>query len=104
MESAPPLNTGLMENRETLSSRGESLVIDDRAICDELIAPLEAAMMRSIWQVVRAADLAEDCLQRTHWLVVWEKRFLIRLHPNPQAVASGCWSDCAASSVLLSAL
>ncbi len=85
MGSATPLNTGLTESEETLESRRESLVADDRTIYDELIAPLETMMMRSIWQVVRNADLAEDCLQDA-LAVVWKKRFQIRLHPNPQAL------------------
>ena len=85
MESATPLKTGLMESEETLKSRGESLVTDDRTIYDELIAPLEATMMRSIWRIVRNADVAEDCLQDA-LAVVWKKRFQIRLHSNPQAL------------------
>jgi len=48
MESATPLNTGLMEDEGTLESHGESLVTEDRMIYDELIAPLEAMMMHSI--------------------------------------------------------
>jgi RNA polymerase sigma-70 factor (ECF subfamily) len=85
MESATPLNTGLMEDEGTLASHGESLVTNDRMIYDELIAPLEAMMMRAIWRIVRNADLAEDCLQDA-LAVVWKKRFQIRLHPNPQAL------------------
>jgi RNA polymerase sigma-70 factor (ECF subfamily) len=85
MEAATPLNTGLMEDEGTLESHGESLVTDDRMIYDELIAPLEAMMMHSIWRIVRKADLAEDCLQDA-LAVVWKKRFQIRLHPNPQAL------------------
>jgi RNA polymerase sigma-70 factor (ECF subfamily) len=85
MESATPLNAGLIESEKTLESRRESLVIDDRAIYDELIAPMQAVMMRSIWRVVRNADTAEDCLQDA-LAVVWKKRFQIRLHPNPQAL------------------
>jgi RNA polymerase sigma-70 factor, ECF subfamily len=85
MESATPLNTRLMENEGTLQPRRGSLVIDDRMIYDELIAPLEAMMMRSIWRVVRNADLAEDCLQDA-LAVIWKKRFRIRLHPNPPAL------------------
>ena len=42
-------------------------------IYDELIAPFEAMMMRSIWRIVRNADLAEDCLQDA-LAVVWKKR------------------------------
>ena len=85
MESATPVNPGLMEDKGTLESQGESLVTDDRTIYDELIAPLEVTMMRSIWRVVRNADLAEDCLQDA-LAVIWKKRFQIRLHPNPQAL------------------
>jgi len=85
MGSATPLNTGLIESDETPRSRRESLVTDDRTIYDQLIAPLEAMMMRSIWRVVRNADLAEDCLQDA-LAVVWKKRFQVRLHPNPQAL------------------
>ena len=85
MESATPLNTALMENEDTLKSRQERLVTDDRMIYDELIAPMEATMMRSIWQVVRNADLAEDSLQDA-LAIIWRKRFQIRLHPNPPAL------------------
>lgn len=85
MESATPLNTALIENEDTLKSRQERLVTDDRMIYDELIAPLEATMMRSIWQVVRNADVAEDSLQDA-LAIIWKKRFQIRLHPNPPAL------------------
>ena len=85
MEPATPLNIGLMEDERTLESRGESLATNDRTIYDELIAPLEAAMTRSIWRIVRNADMAEDCLQDA-LTVVWKKRFQIRLHANPQAL------------------
>jgi RNA polymerase sigma-70 factor, ECF subfamily len=84
MESATPLNTGLMEDERTLESHGEGRVTDDRTIYDELIAPLKATMMRSIWRIVRNAEMAEDCLQDA-LAVVWKKRFQIRRHPNPQA-------------------
>jgi RNA polymerase sigma-70 factor, ECF subfamily len=85
MESATPLNTALMENEDTLKTRQERLVTDDRMIYDELIAPMEATMMRSIWQVVRNADLAEDSLQDA-LAIIWKKRFQIRQHPNPPAL------------------
>ncbi len=85
MESATHLSTRLMEDEGTLNSRRKSLVTDDRTIYDELIAPMEAAMMRSIWRVVRNAELAEDCLQDA-LATIWKKRFQIRLHPNPPAL------------------
>jgi RNA polymerase sigma factor (sigma-70 family) len=85
MEAATPLNIEPIASEEALKSPREILVTDDRTIYDELIAPLESMMMRSIWQVVRNADLAEDCLQEA-LAVIWKKRFHIRLHPNPQAL------------------
>jgi RNA polymerase sigma-70 factor (ECF subfamily) len=85
MESATPLDTGLTESEETLKSRRGSLVTDDRTIYDELIAPMQATMTRSIWRVVRNAELAEDCLQDA-LAAIWKKRFQIRLHPNPPAL------------------
>lgn len=57
---------------------------DDRTIYEELIAPLETRMMRSVWRIVRNADLAEDCLQDALF-IVWKKRLQIRRHPNPTA-------------------
>jgi RNA polymerase sigma-70 factor (ECF subfamily) len=85
MESATPLNTRLIESEEVLRSGQERLVVDDRKIYDELIAPMEATMMRSIWQIVRNADLAEDSLQDA-LAIIWKKRLQIRLHPNPPAL------------------
>jgi DNA-directed RNA polymerase specialized sigma24 family protein len=84
MESATPLNTGLMESEKILKSRRGSLESDE-SLYDELIAPLETMMMRSIWRVVRNADLSEDCLQDA-LAVIWKKRLQIRLHPNPRAL------------------
>jgi hypothetical protein len=48
MESATPLNTGLMVSENALRSRRGSQVTDDRTIYDELIAPMEATMMLSL--------------------------------------------------------
>ncbi len=85
MEPIKPLNIGQLENEETLKSRWGGQVTDDRAIYDELIAPMEARMLRSIWRVVRHSDLAEDALQDALF-IIWKKRFQIRLHPNPPAL------------------
>ena len=49
------------------------------------IAPMEARMMRSIWRIVRNADLAEDTLQDA-LAVIWKKRHQVRRHPNPPAL------------------
>jgi RNA polymerase sigma factor (sigma-70 family) len=60
-------------------------VPDDRTFYEELIAPIESQMMRSIWRVVRHPELAEDALQDA-LAIIWRKRDLIRRHPNPRAL------------------
>jgi DNA-directed RNA polymerase specialized sigma24 family protein len=85
MESIKLLNIGQLENNETLKSKQGSQVTNDRAIYDELIAPMESRMIRSIWRAVRHSDLAEDTLQDA-LSIIWKKRFQIRLHPNPPAL------------------
>jgi RNA polymerase sigma-70 factor (ECF subfamily) len=83
--AATPLNAAHVEDAGTPESRAEDLVTDDRTIYDELIAPMESTMMRSIWRVVRNVELAEDCLQDA-LAVIWKKRIQIRSHANPPAL------------------
>jgi len=98
MTSSTSLNTALTEDEGTLEFRGESLVTDERTIYDELIAPLEATMMRSIWRIVRNADLAEDSLQDA-LAIIWKKRLQIRRHPNPPALILKICLDAAYDSL-----
>ncbi len=63
----------------------ESLVADEKAIYEQLIAPLESRMMRVIWRIVRHPEIAEDTLQNA-LTIVWRKLKRIRRHPNPQAL------------------
>jgi len=63
----------------------EISVPDDKTFYEDLIAPIEFQMMRSIWRVVRQAELAEDALQDA-LAIIWQKRELIRRHPNPRAL------------------
>jgi RNA polymerase sigma-70 factor, ECF subfamily len=85
MESATDLNAGRIQSETILEPRRGSLVSDDRTIYEELIAPMETAMIRSIWRVVRNADQAEDCLQDA-LTAIWKKRLQICRHPNPPAL------------------
>lgn len=85
MEAATRPNTRLMAEGADATPLLESMATDDKTVYDELIAPMETAMMRSIWRVVRNADRAEDCLQDA-LTVIWKKRFQIRAHPNPPAL------------------
>lgn len=52
---------------------------------EELIAPIEQQMIRSIWRIVRHPDDAEDAMQDA-LATVWNKLGRIRRHPNPQAL------------------
>jgi RNA polymerase sigma factor (sigma-70 family) len=63
----------------------EISVADDKNFYEDLIAPIESQMMRSIWRVVRHPELAEDTLQDA-LAIIWRKRALIRRHPNPRAL------------------
>ncbi len=63
----------------------ECPVADEKAIYEQLIAPLESRMMRTIWRIVRHPEIAEDTLQNA-LTIVWRKLKHIRRHPNPQAL------------------
>ncbi len=52
---------------------------------EELIAPLEDRMMRTIWRIVRQPEEAEDTLQDALALI-WKRLDRITGHPNPQAL------------------
>ncbi len=98
MGAVTPLKKRIIEKEGTQKSSGESGVMDDTKIYNELIAPLEKAMMRSIWRIVRDADLAEDSLQDA-LAVIWKKRFSIIQHPNPPALVLKICLDAAYDSL-----
>jgi RNA polymerase sigma-70 factor (ECF subfamily) len=85
MFSAVPVISRDPASPECPNRLSEGLVEDRQAIYDELIAPLESRMMRSIWRIVRRPDLAEDTLQDV-LAVLWKKLGKVRRHPNPQAL------------------
>jgi RNA polymerase sigma-70 factor (ECF subfamily) len=59
--------------------------MDRQALYEDLIAPMESRMMRSIWRIVRHPDLAEDTLQDA-LTILWKKLSRVQRHPNPQAL------------------
>jgi RNA polymerase sigma-70 factor (ECF subfamily) len=85
MASVAFLKAGLVEAGGNPEPLPESLVSDNLTIYDELVAPVEPRMMRSIWRVVRRSELAQDALQDA-LIVIWKKLPQIRRHPNPQAL------------------
>jgi len=76
----------------------ENPVPDDKTFYEDLIAPIESQMMRSIWHVVRQSELAEDALQDA-LAIIWRKRHVIRRHPNPRALILKMCLDAARDSL-----
>jgi len=62
-----------------------STVKNDQAFFEQLIAPIQHRMMRSIWKVVRNTASAEDTFQEA-LISIWRKRKRIREHPKPDAL------------------
>jgi len=79
------LKIAILERESRQTCQAESLVVDEKSIYEQLIAPIESQMMRSIWRVVRHPELAEDTLQDA-LTIIWRKRKRIRRHPNPRAL------------------
>jgi len=67
------------------SDAGVVTVAEARTSFEELIAPLEDRMMRTIWRIVRQPEEAEDTLQEALALI-WKRLDRISVHPNPQAL------------------
>jgi len=57
----------------------------DELYYEQLIAPVEDQMMRSIWRVVRDPDDADDAMQEA-LATIWKRLDRIRRHPNPHAL------------------
>jgi RNA polymerase sigma factor (sigma-70 family) len=74
-----------VDSREFPDYCPEGCVEDPEGIYEDLIAPMESRMMRSIWRVVRSPELAEDTLQDA-LAIIWKKLRIVRCHPNPQAL------------------
>jgi RNA polymerase sigma factor (sigma-70 family) len=56
-----------------------------QAAYEQLIAPLEARMMRTVWGIVRDPDDAQDALQEA-LAVIWRRWDRLQRHPNPEAL------------------
>lgn len=62
-----------------------TFVKNNSSFYEQLIAPIEGRMIRSIWRIVRNPQEAEDTLQEA-LAVIWKRQKRIRNHPNPQAL------------------
>jgi DNA-directed RNA polymerase specialized sigma24 family protein len=64
-----------------LSDAGER---DREAAFERLVLPHRSRMIRTVWRVLRDADLAEEALQVSLG-TLWRKLDALRVHPNPEA-------------------
>lgn len=60
------------------------MALDREVEFERLVLPHRVRMMRTIWRIVRDADLAEDALQEA-LATLWRKLPVVSRHPNPQA-------------------
>lgn len=60
------------------------MALDREVEFARLVLPHRARMLRTIWRVLRDADLAEDALQEA-LITLWRKVPALGGHPNPEA-------------------
>jgi RNA polymerase sigma-70 factor (ECF subfamily) len=74
-----------LTNQESSSTDVEAILKHRETLSyEELIAPVESQMMRSIWRIVRNQQAAEDTMQDA-LTIIWKKLDRICRHPNPHA-------------------
>ena len=61
---------------------------------EQLIQPIESAIIQTIWRIVRNAEDTDDALQEALSLV-WKRLERIRRHPNPRALILKICADSA---------
>lgn len=61
------------------------MALDREVEFERLVLPHRSRMMRTVWRVVRDADLAEEALQEA-LATLWRKLPVLSRHPNPEAL------------------
>jgi RNA polymerase sigma-70 factor (ECF subfamily) len=85
MEIATNAGKHCVQDQERSSADSEAILKAKKTLSyEQLIAPVESQMMRSIWRIVRHREAAEDTLQDA-LTIIWKKRDRISSHPNPHA-------------------
>ncbi len=60
------------------------MALDREIEFERLVLPHRARMARTVWRILRDADLAEDALQEA-LATLWRKLPVLSRHPNPEA-------------------
>jgi len=60
------------------------VALDREVEFERLVLPHRDRMMRTVWRILRDADLAEDALQEA-LATLWRKLPVLSRHPNPEA-------------------
>jgi len=60
------------------------VALDREVEFERLVLPHRARMTRTVWRLLRDADLAEDALQEA-LVTLWRKLRVLGGHPNPEA-------------------
>jgi len=85
MDIAIAAQTHAAPDQESYSSGPEAILKTKETLSyEQLIAPVESQMMRSIWRIVRNQEAAEDTMQEA-LTIIWKKLDRICRHPNPHA-------------------
>jgi DNA-directed RNA polymerase specialized sigma24 family protein len=85
MDNSEAYSNALRLNAGGWEQPAENTMLDEKAAYEQLIAPLESQMMRTIWRVARHQEWAEDTLQDA-LTIIWKKLAYVCRHPNPQAL------------------
>lgn len=85
MDIAANVGKNCAPNQESSLTDAEAALTMKRSLSyEQLIAPIESQMMRSIWRIVRNREAAEDTMQDA-LTIIWKNMDRICRHPNPHA-------------------
>ena len=85
MDIAITAQTHTVPDKESSPTDAEAILKTKEILSyEQLIAPVESQMMRSIWRIVRNQEAAEDTMQDA-LTIIWKKLDPICRHPNPHA-------------------
>ena len=72
----------------------DKLMNSSDSLYQQIIAPIEDRMIRSVWRITRNAQDAEDAMQNA-LMTIWKRQHRISKHSNPQALVLRMCMDAA---------